>query len=226
MYFFLCILAKLDMGYVTTTAQMLAHLLAKYQAVSFADCWLQMYVFGALATIECALFVVMAYDRYVAICHPLSYTVILNWGLHIICSWNLDLWFLPFPNTYFLYHESAILVNHYFCESPSVYSLACMNTHLIEMVDQVLSSFLIVTSIFLIVASFIHIAVAILNIKSTQGHCKAFLINMCFPSDCDKQISLFYNAFMALLNPLVYCLRNKDIKKAFLKVKGQSRGDC
>ncbi|KAH0502060.1 Olfactory receptor 13 [Microtus ochrogaster] len=85
MYFFLCILAMLDMGYVTTTMpQMLVHLLVHSKTISFAGCWMQMYVFSALAATECTLFVVMAYDRYVAICHPLRYTVILNWGL---CLW-------------------------------------------------------------------------------------------------------------------------------------------
>ncbi|XP_052031615.1 olfactory receptor 2A12-like [Apodemus sylvaticus] len=246
MYFFLCMLSLLDMGYVTTTMpQMLVHLLAHSQTISFAGCWLQMYVFGALAITECTLFVVMAYDRYVAICYPLRYTVILNWGLCIQLasgSWICG-FFSSLLNTFFtmsLPYCGPNRVNHYFCEGPSVRTLACMDTHLIEMVDLVLSVFVVIVPISLIVASYIRIAKAILKIKSTQGRCKAFstcashltvVTFFCIPAtytylrpksryspERDKQNSLFYTAFTPLLNPVVYSLRNKDIKRAFLKV--------
>ncbi|XP_075801504.1 olfactory receptor 2A12-like [Microtus pennsylvanicus] len=253
MYFFLCILAMLDMGYVTTTMpQMLVHLLAHSHTISFAGCWMQMYVFGALATTECTLFVVMAYDRYVAICYPLRYTVILNWGLCVrLASGSLVCGFLSaLLHTFFtmsLPYCGPNKVNHYFCEGPSVRSLACMDTHLIEMVDLILSVFVVVTPISLIVASYVHIAIAILKIKSTQARFKAFSTcashltvvtlfygpasyiymrpNSSYSPERDKQISLFYNAFTALLNPVVYSLRNKDIKRAFLKVIGHNRVD-
>lgn len=251
MYFFLCILSLLDMGYVTTTMpQMLVHLLAHSQTISFAGCWLQMYVFGALGIAESTLFVVMAYDRYVAICYPLRYTVILNWGQ---CMWlAAGTWICGFfsslLHTFFtmsLPYCGPNRVNHYFCEGPSVRSLACMDTHVIEMVDLVLSVFVVVTPISLIVASYIHITMAILKIKSTQARCKAFSTcashltvvtffyapatyiymrpNSSYSAERDKLISLFYNAFTALLNPVVYSLRNKDIKRAFLKVMGHGR---
>ncbi|XP_059112058.1 olfactory receptor 2A12-like [Peromyscus eremicus] len=253
MYFFLCILALLDMCYVTTTMpQMLVHLLAHSQTISFAGCWLQMYVFSALGITECTLFVVMAYDRYVAICYPLRYTVILNWGLCIqlaagtcVCGFLSALLHTFF--TMSLPYCGPNKVNHYFCEGPSVRSLACMDTHLIEIVDLVLSVFVVVTPISLIVASYIRIAKAILKIKSTQACCKAFSTcashltvvtffygpasyiymrpNSSYSPERDKQISLFYNAFTALLNPIVYSLRNKDIKRAFLKVMGHGRVD-
>ncbi|XP_057640900.1 olfactory receptor 2A12-like [Chionomys nivalis] len=253
MYFFLCILAMLDMGYVTTTMPlMLVHLLAQSQTISFAGCWMQMYVFGALATTECTLFVVMAYDRYVAICYPLHYTVILNWGLCIrLASGSLVCGFLSaLLHTFFtmsLPYCGPNKVNHYFCEGPSVRSLACMDTHLIEMVDLILSVFVVVTPISLIVASYVHIAMAVLKIKSIKARFKAFSTcashltvvtlfygpasyiyirpNSSYSPERDKQISLFYNAFTALLNPVVYSLRNKDIKRAFLKVIGYNEVD-
>ncbi|KAK7795891.1 hypothetical protein U0070_021431 [Myodes glareolus] len=200
MYFFLCILAMLDMGYVSTTMpQMLVHLLAHSHTISFAGCWIQMYAFGALAATESMLFVVMAYDR----------------------------------------------INHYFCEGPSVLSLACIDTHIIDIVDQILIVLMCLIPISLIVASYVHIAKAILKIKSTQARCKAFSTcashltvvtffygpssyiymrpNSSYSPERDKQISLFYNSFTALLNPLVYSLRNKDIKRAFLKVMKHGR---
>uniref|UniRef100_UPI00202174AD olfactory receptor 2A12-like n=1 Tax=Myodes glareolus TaxID=447135 RepID=UPI00202174AD len=246
MYFFLCILALLDMGDVTTTMpQMLVHLLANSQTISFAGCWLQMYMFGALALTECVLFVVMAYDRYVAICYPLSYSVILTWDL---CFWlAAGAWvcgfFFSLIHTFFtmrLPYCGPNKVNHYFCEGPSVRRLACMDTHLIEIMDLVMSVFIIVAPVSLIVASYIRIAMAILKIKSTQGRFKAFSTcashltvvtlfyipatyiymrpNSSSSPEHDKQISLFYNAFSALLNPMVYSLRNKELKRAFLKM--------
>ncbi|XP_039094602.1 olfactory receptor 2A12-like [Hyaena hyaena] len=251
MYFFLCILSLLDMGCVTTTMpQMLVHLLAHSQTISFAGCWLQMYVFGALGLTECIFFVVMAYDQYVAICHPLHYTVILSWGL---CTWlAAGTWacgfFFSLIHTFLtmrLLYCGPNMVNHYFCEGPSVRSLACMDTHLIEMVDLVISVFMMVAPLSLILASYIRIGQTILKIKSTQGRCKAFSTcsshltvvtlfyapamyiymrpNSSYSPEQDKQISLFYNVLSALLNPVVYSLRNKDIKGAFLKVMGWGR---
>ncbi|KAH0502036.1 Olfactory receptor 2A12 [Microtus ochrogaster] len=253
MYFFLCILAMLDTGYITTTKpQMLIHLLAHSHTISFAGCWMQMYVFGALAATESMLFVIMAYDRYVAICYPLHYTVILNWGLCIeSASGSLVCGFLSaLLHTFFtmsLPYCGPNKVNHYFCEGPTVHSLACMDTHLIEMIDQVLSILMCLIPISLIMTSYIHIAMAILKIKSTQERCKAFSTcashltvvtifygpasyiymrpNSSFSPERDKQISLFYNTFTALLNPVVYSLRNKDIKRAFLKVMAHGRVD-
>ncbi|XP_075801521.1 olfactory receptor 2A12-like [Microtus pennsylvanicus] len=253
MYFFLCILAMLDMAYVTTTMpQMLVHLLAHSKTISFAGCWIQMYLFGALALTECTLFVVMAYDRYVAICYPLHYTVILNWGLCIrlttgslVCGFLSALLHTSF--TMSLPYCGPNKVNHYFCEGPAVLSLACMDTHLIEMVDQVLSILMCLIPISLIMTSYIHIVMTVLKIKSSQARCKAFSTctshltvvtffygpgtyiymrpNSSYSPERDKQISLFYNAFSALLNPMVYSLRNRDIKRAFLKVLAHGRVD-
>ncbi|XP_055258962.1 olfactory receptor 2A12-like [Moschus berezovskii] len=249
MYFFLCILSLLDMSYVTTTVpQMLVHLLSRSQTISFAGCWLQMYMFGAMGLTECILFVVMAFDRYVAICYPLRYTVILNWGLCTQLSagtWACG-FFVSFIHTFFtmrLPYCGPNMVNHYCCEGPSVRSLACMDTHVIEMVDSVISVLMVVAPLSLILASYIRIAQAILKIKSMQARCKAFSTcashltvitffyapatylymrpNSSYSPEQDKHVSLFYNVFTALLNPVVYSLRNKDMKRAFLKVMGR-----
>nr|XP_045006788.1 olfactory receptor 2A12-like [Jaculus jaculus] len=251
MYFFLCILSLMDMGYVTTTMpHMLVHLLSHSQTISFAGCWLQMYVFGALGGTECVLFVVMAYDWYVAICYPLHYTVILSWNLCIrLAAGTLTCGFLASLihtiHTMWMPYCGPNKVNHYFCEGPSVRNLACMDTHLIEIVDQVLSAIFVFAPLSLIVASYVHIATAILKIKSTRSHCKAFstctshltVVTLFYApatyiymrpksSYCperDKQVSLFYNVFTSLLNPVVYSMRNKDIKQALVKVMGHDR---
>ncbi|XP_006886673.1 PREDICTED: olfactory receptor 2A12-like [Elephantulus edwardii] len=246
MYFFLCILSLLDMGSVTTTVpQMLVHLLTHSQTISFACCWLQMYMFGAFGLFECIFFVVMAYDRYVAICYPLRYTIILSWDLctQLAAGTCACGFFLSLIHTFLtmrLPYCGPNIVNHYFCEGPSVRSLACMDTHLIEMVDLVISVFMVVAPLSLIVTSYIRIVLAILKIKSNSGRYKAFstcvshLIvvilfyapasyvymrpNSSYSSERDKQVSTFYNVFTPLLNPVVYSLRNKDIKGAFLKI--------
>uniref|UniRef100_A0A8C6FLR1 Olfactory receptor n=1 Tax=Moschus moschiferus TaxID=68415 RepID=A0A8C6FLR1_MOSMO len=238
MYFFLCILSLMDMSYVTTTVpQMLVHLLSRSQTISFAGCWLQMYMFSSLALTECFFLVVMAYDRYVAICYPLRYTVILSWGLCTQLSagtWACG-FFVSLIHTFFtmrLPYCGPNMVNHYFCEGPAVRSLACMDTHVTEMVDSVISVFMVVAPLSLILASYIHIAQAILKIKSMQARCKAFSTcashltvitffyapatylymrpNSRYSPEQDKQISLFYNVFT-------------DIKGAFLKVVGKAR---
>ncbi|XP_037673310.1 olfactory receptor 2D3-like [Choloepus didactylus] len=251
MYFFLCILSLLDMAYVTTTIpQMLVHLLAVSKTISFAGCWLQMYVFCALGMTECTFFVVMAYDRYVAICYPLRYTIILTWDLCMQLAagnWAFGFFFSLIHTflTMRLPYCGPNIINHYFCEGPSVRSLACMDTHLIEMVDLVISIFVIVAPVSLILVSYIHIGLAILKIKTTQGRCKAFSTcashltvvtffyapgtyiymrpNSSYSPERDKQISFLYNVLTALLNPVVYSLRNKDIKVAFLKVMGRGK---
>ncbi|XP_037673194.1 olfactory receptor 2A12-like [Choloepus didactylus] len=251
MYFFLSILSLLDMGYVTTTIpQMLVHLLAASKTISFVHCWLQMYVFCALGVTEAIFFVVMAYDRYVAICYPLHYTVILTWDLCMRLAggtWTCG-FFLSLIHTSFtmsLPYCGPNTINHYFCEGPSVRTLACMDTHVIEMVDMVISFFVLLAPISLIVASYTRIALAILKIKSTQGRCKAFSTcashltvvtffyapatyiymrpNSRYSPEHDKLTSFFYNVFTALLNPVVYSLRNNDIKVAFLKVMRHGR---
>ncbi|XP_021539467.1 olfactory receptor 2A12-like [Neomonachus schauinslandi] len=251
MYFFLCILSLLDMSCVTTTMpQMLVHLLPHSQTISFTGCWLQIYVFGALGLTECIFFVVMAYDQYVAICHPLHYTVILSWDL--CTQLTAGTWacgfFFSLTHTFLtirLPYCGPNVVNHYFCEGPSVQSLACMDINLIEMVDLVISVFMVVVPLSLILASYICTGQIILKIKSTQGCCKAFSTgashltvvtlfyapatyiymrpNSSYSPERDKQISLFYNVFTAFFNPVVYSLRNKDIKEALLKVMGWGR---
>ncbi|XP_036602979.1 olfactory receptor 2A12-like [Trichosurus vulpecula] len=251
MYFFLSILSLLDMGYITTTIpQMLVHLLSSSKLISFEGCWLQMYVFGALGITEGIFFAVMAYDRYVAICFPLHYMLILNWDLCVrlvVGTWACG-FLSSLVHTFFtmkLPFCGPNMVNHYFCEGPSVRSLACMDTHLIEVVDFVLSIFIVLGPLSLILASYVRITMAILKIKSTQSRCKAFSTcashltvvtlfyapaiyiymrpNSSYTPERDKQISLFYNVFTALLNPVVYSLKNKDIKAAFIKVVVRKR---
>ncbi|XP_051846781.1 olfactory receptor 2D2-like [Antechinus flavipes] len=252
MYFFLSILSILDMGHVTATVpQLLVHMLSSSKLISFTGCWLQMYLFGGVGLAECIFFVVMAYDRYVAICFPLRYMLILNWNLCVrlvVGTW-VSGFFLSLVHTYFtmkLPFCGPNIINHYFCEGPSVRNLACMDTHFIEMVDFFMSIFIVLVPLSLILASYVRITMAILKIKSTQGRHKAFSTcashvivvtmfytpsiyiylrpNSNYSPERDKLITLFSNMVTSMLNPVVYSLRNKDIKAAFIKVVMRNRG--
>ncbi|KAJ1063889.1 hypothetical protein K5549_009201, partial [Capra hircus] len=140
MYFFLSVLSILDMGYVTTTVpQMLVHLVSKKKTISYVGCVAQMYIFLMLGITESWLFAIMAYDRYVAICHPLRYNVIMSpllcglmvafcgfWGTSCALIYTISAMILPYcgPNE----------INHFFCEVPAVLKLACADTSLNDQV--------------------------------------------------------------------------------------------
>ncbi|XP_037356940.1 olfactory receptor 2A12-like [Talpa occidentalis] len=248
MYFFIGILSMLDLGYTTTTVpQMLAHLVSQKKTISFASCVTQMYIFLVLGITESWLFAIMSIDRYVAICHPLRYKVIMKpWvcgAMAIFCG----LWGVvsAIVYTYFamrLPYCGPNKINHFFCEIPAVLKLACADTSINDRVDFVLGFCVILVPLSLIFVIYINIFIAILRIRSTQGRLKAFstcashitVVTMfCVPAmimymkpgsesspEEDKKLALFYNVISAFFNPIIYSLRNKDVKKAFVKVTG------
>ncbi|EGW08135.1 putative olfactory receptor 2B3 isoform X1 [Cricetulus griseus] len=248
MYFFLSVLSMLDMSYVTTTVpQMLVHLVCQKKTISYSGCVAQMCIFLVLGITEGWLFSVMAYDRYVAICHPLRYKVIMRpwlcgamvafcglWGISCSLVYTVFTMRLPYcgPNE----------INHFFCEVPAVLKLACADTSLNDQVDFILGFILLLVPLSFILASYVCIFATILRIRSAQGRLKAFstcashitVVTMfCGPAmfmymnpganaspERDKKLALFYNVISAFLNPIIYSLRNKDVKRAFLKVTG------
>ncbi|XP_036599644.1 olfactory receptor 2A12-like [Trichosurus vulpecula] len=246
MYFFLSVLSLLDMSYVTTTVpQMLAQLAHPEKTISYIACVAQMYIFLVLGITECILYAIMAYDRYVAICHPLHYTLIIN---RLTCvamaatCWTIGL-LGALVYTVFTMHLPYCgpnKINHFFCEVPAVLKLACADTSLNDQVDFFLGFILLLVPLSLILASYIRIFAAILRIHSTQGRLKSFstcashitvVIMFYGPAmvmymrpgsksapEHDKKLALFYNVVSAFLNPIIYSLRNKDVKGAFLKV--------
>ncbi|XP_013218262.2 olfactory receptor 2A12-like [Ictidomys tridecemlineatus] len=251
MYFFIGILSMLDLGYTTTTVpQMLAHLASQEKTISFSSCVAQMYIFLVLGVTESWLFAMMSIDRYVAICHPLRYKVIMSpwlcgvmvifcglWGVISALIYTVFAMRLPYcgPNK----------INHFFCEVPAVLKLACADTSLNDRVDFILGFSVILIPLSLILIIYVNIFIAILKIRSAQGRLKAFstcashitVVTMfCVPAmvmymkpgskaspEEDKKLALFYNVISAFLNPIIYSLRNKDVKRAFLKVTGWAR---
>ena len=251
MYFFISVLSMLDMCYTTMTVpQMLVHILSKKRAISFARCVAQVYLFLLFGITESWLFSIMSVDRYAAICHPLWYKVIMSrWvcllmvgicAAYGVLGGVTDTFFamrLPYcgPNE----------TDHYFCEVPAVLKLACADTSLNDLVDFITGFNVIVVPLSLIVLVYVNIFATIMKIRSAQGRIKAFstcashitVVTM-FSIPCmvmymrpgseaspeeDKKLALFYNVISAFLNPIIYSLRNKDVKRAFLKVMGWGR---
>ncbi|XP_006032303.2 olfactory receptor 2G3-like [Alligator sinensis] len=246
MYFFLINLSFLDICYISTNVpQMLVNLLSRKKTISFMGCAVQMYLSLAFGMTECFLLGVMAYDRYVAICHTLQYRVIMNrkvcaqmavmsWTCSLLSSMVINVMTLrlPFcgPNT----------LNHYFCEVPAVLTLACTDTSLTEMVVFIFSILIVFIPFLLIVVSYICILSAILQIHSAHGRAKAFstcgshltVVTLFYGTaifmymrprsqssrDRDKAIAVFYTIVTPMLNPLIYTLRNKEVKRALRRM--------
>ncbi|XP_075413914.1 olfactory receptor 2A1/2A42-like isoform X2 [Tenrec ecaudatus] len=242
MYFFLSHLAMVDISYsCNIVPRMLVNLLSPTTSISFAGCITQTFLFITLSQIECLLLVVMSYDRYVAICHPLRYSAIMNWRLCItltVTSWTCGsllallhvglLLRLPFCGP----HE----INHFFCELLSVLKLACADTWLNQLVIFGACVFILMGPLCLVLASYTRILLAILRIQSGDGRRKAFstcsshlcVVGLFFGSaivmytspnsshaeEQQKVLYLFYSFFNPMLNPLIYSLRNAEVKGA------------
>ncbi|KAM4626916.1 putative olfactory receptor 2B8 [Discoglossus pictus] len=245
MYFFLNNLSFLDICYSTSTVpRMLRDLLSSDKSISVQECATQLYISLSLGRTECILLTVMAYDRYVAICYPLHYTSIINKTVCIktmAATW-LCAFVLSIPevveafNITFCGHNE---INHFLCEMPEILSLGCGDvTIMLYMifVDGVIS---LITPVCLIIISYIKIVIAILKMSSTDGQRKAFstcvshviVVTLFYGSaiatymkpksnfDTDKMIAVFYLIITPTLNPLIYTLRNKEVKTALRKIR-------
>ncbi|XP_003462520.2 olfactory receptor 2A12-like [Cavia porcellus] len=248
MYFFLSVLSLVDISYVTTTVpQMLVNMLYPRRTISWGACVAQMFIFLVLGIAECILYAIMAYDRYIAICFPLHYFLLMN---RIICikmvivCWSISLTgaLIYTVFTMHLPYCGPYRINHFFCEVPAVLKLACADTFLNDHLNFMLGFILLLIPLSLILASYVRIFASILRIRSSQGRLKSFstcashitVVTMFYgpamimymrPSswhdpEQDKKLALFYNVISAFLNPIIYSLRNKDVKGAFLRVFG------
>ncbi|XP_004772159.1 olfactory receptor 2A25 [Mustela putorius furo] len=251
MYFFLSHLAIVDIAYACNTVpQMLVNLQNPDKPISFAGCVTQTFLFLTFAHIECLLLVVMSYDRYVAICHPLRYSAIMSWRVCItltLTSWILGVLLalvhlvllIPLPFC------GPQKVNHFFCEIIAVLKLACADTHINEIVVLAGAVSVLVGPFSSIVMSYIHILCAILKIQSGEGRQKAFSTcssHLCVvglfygtaiimyvgprygnPQERKKYLLLFHSLFNPMLNPLIYSLRNKEVKAALKRMLEKER---
>ncbi|XP_057588507.1 olfactory receptor 2A2-like [Hippopotamus amphibius kiboko] len=251
MYYFLSHLAVIDISYASSNLpNLLANLVKHKKTISFVLCSMQMIFNLSFASIECLILVVMSYDRYVAICHPLQYTVIMNWRVCTVlaitswaCGFSLALvqvsLFLRLPFC------GPQKVNHFFCEIRSVLKETCGEIWINEVFLFADGVFILVGPISLMLVSYVRILWAILKIQSKEGRQKAFstcsshlcVVGFYFgiammvylvPDNSQREeqqkiLFLFYTLFNPLLNPLVYSLRNAQVKAAFHRVLQKKR---
>ncbi|XP_006881937.1 PREDICTED: olfactory receptor 13H1-like [Elephantulus edwardii] len=245
MYFFLSNLSFLDLCYGTASMpQALVHCFSTHRYLSYPQCVTQMSVSLLLATTECLLLAVMAYDRVVAISNPLRYSVVMNGP---VCAWlAASSWGASFVLTAMLVLSlrlqfcGANVINHFVCEILSLLKVSCSDTSLNELMILITGIFTLLLPFGFVLLSYVRITVAVLRIRSAQGRFKAFstcgshltVVTIFYGAamsmymkpqsksspDQDKFISVFYGALTPMLNPLIYSLRNKDVKGAMKKV--------
>ncbi|XP_003937937.1 olfactory receptor 10T2 [Saimiri boliviensis] len=248
MYGFLFILSFSESCYTfVIIPQLLVHLLSNTKTISFVACATQLFFFLGFACTNCFLIAVMGYDRYVAICHPLRYTLIVNkrLGLGSICVSGATGFFIALVATNLICDMPFCgpnRVNHYFCDMAPVIKLACTDTHVKELALFSLSILVIMVPFLLILISYGFIVHTILKIPSAEGKRKAFAtcashLTVVFvhygcasliylrpksksASDKDQLVAVTYTVVTPLLNPLVYSLRNKEVKAALKRVLG------
>ncbi|XP_055990519.1 olfactory receptor 5W2-like [Sorex fumeus] len=246
MYYFLSNLSFCDVCYSTSVSpKMLVDFLSEKKSISYSFCPVQMYFWEVFADVECLMLAVMAYDRYVAICNPLLYTVAMSrrlCTLLVVLTYIMGLIDSAIHTclTFRLSFCNSNLINHFFCDIPPLLALATSDTSINEIMLFVFGTIILGCSIFTVFLSYSYIIATILRMKSAEGRRKAFstcashlstvalfhgtLLYMYFrPSssysmDVDKMTSVFYTVIIPMLNPLIYSLRNKDVKSALKKL--------
>ncbi|XP_001103843.3 olfactory receptor 8H1 [Macaca mulatta] len=245
MYFFLTHLSFIDLSYSTViTPKTLANLLTS-NSISFMGCFAQMFFFVFLGAAECFLLSSMAYDRYVAICSPLHYPVIMSKSLCLaLLTGPYVIGFMDsFVNVIWmsrLHFCDSNVVHHFFCDTSPILALSCMDTYDIEIMICILAGSTLMVSLITMSASYVCILSTILKINSTSGKQKAFstctshLLGVTifygtmiftylkprksYSLGRDQVASVFYTIVIPMLNPLIYSLRNKEVKNAVIRV--------
>uniref|UniRef100_A0A2R8MEU0 Olfactory receptor n=2 Tax=Callithrix jacchus TaxID=9483 RepID=A0A2R8MEU0_CALJA len=246
MYLFLLNLSVVDLSFsAVIMPEMLVVLSTEKTMISLVGCFAQMYFILLFGGTECFLLGAMAYDRFAAICHPLNYPVIMNRGVFmklVVFSWALGFmlgtvqtsWVFSFPFC------GLNEINHISCETPAVLELACADTFLFEIYAFTGTFLIILVPFLLILLSYIRVLFAILKMPSTTGRQKAF--STCashltsvtlfygtasmtylqpksgYSPESKKLMSLSYSLLTPLLNPLIYSLRNSEMKRALMKL--------
>nr|XP_060610930.1 olfactory receptor 11L1-like [Anolis sagrei ordinatus] len=249
MYFFLSNFSFLEICYTSVTVpRLLVDFLTGSRAISFQRCITQMYFFFFFGTTEFLLLATMAYDRYLAICQPLRYPVLMNGRACIrlaLTSW-LSGSLTPFLPTAFISQlpfNSSNQINHFFCDTGPLIELSTGDTFMAQAMVFLVSAVIVPVSFLLTLISYALIIFTIWHIPSASGRYKAFstcsshlmvvtifygtviFMYLCprsgRSSDMNKMISVFYAVVTPMLNPIIYTLRNKDVKRALEKILNQ-----
>ncbi|XP_049719247.1 olfactory receptor-like protein OLF1 [Elephas maximus indicus] len=245
MYFFLSNLSFVDLCYSSAIVpKMLANFLSENKSVSYYGCALQFYFSCTFADTESFILAAMAYDRYVAICKLLLYTVLMSRG---ICVWLIVSSYIG-GNMSSLVHTSFAfilkycdknVINHFFCDLPPLLKLSCTDTSVNEWLLSMYGSSVEIICFIIIIISYYFIRLSVLKIRPSSGRKKAFSTcashltsvaiyqgtllfiysrpSSLYSPNTDKIISVFYTIVIPVLNPLIYSLRNKDVKDAAKK---------
>nr|XP_005331716.1 olfactory receptor 1444 [Ictidomys tridecemlineatus] len=246
MYFFLSNLSFVDLSYSSAVApKMVAAIHTGNKVISYNGCAAQFFFFVGFATVECYLLASMAYDRYAAVCRPLQYTTTMTAGVCTLLT--LGSYVCGFLNasihtadTFSLSFCGPREINHFFCDKPPLLALACSDTHTSQLDVLIVVGFNVLFTLLVILISYLFIYVAIRNMRSSEGRKKAFstcashltavsifygtIIFMYLQPtsdqfmDTDKVASVFYSVVIPMLNPLIYSLRNKEVKRALWKI--------
>ncbi|XP_075404286.1 olfactory receptor 5T1-like [Tenrec ecaudatus] len=246
MYYFLSVLSVLDACYSTVvTPKMLVNFLAEDKSISFSGCAAQMLLFVTLGTTECFLLAAMAYDRYVAIYNPLLYAVhmsprvyvplitasyvagVLHGTLHTVATFSLSFC-------------ASSEIRHVFCDMPALLAISCSDTYINHLLLFYFVGSIEIVTILIVLISYFFILLASLRMRSAEGRRKVFSTcgahltgvsiyhgtilfsymrpSSSYDSNHDMIVSIFYTIVIPMLNPIIYSLRNKDVKEATKKL--------
>ncbi|XP_015290770.3 olfactory receptor 5AN1 [Macaca fascicularis] len=252
MYFFLSNLSFIDVCYISSTVpKMLSNFSQEEKTITFVGCIIQYFIFSTMGLSESCLMTAMAYDRYAAICNPLLYSSIMS---PTLCVWmvlgaymtGLTASLSQIGALLQLHFCGSNVIRHFFCDMPQLLILSCTDTFFVQVMTAVLTMFFGIASALVIMISYGYIGISIMKITSAKGRSKAF--NTCAShltavslfyssgifvylssssggsSSFDRFASVFYTVVIPMLNPLIYSLRNKEIKDALKRL--QKRRCC
>ncbi|XP_069089399.1 olfactory receptor 5V1-like [Pleurodeles waltl] len=252
MYFFLANLSFLDICYTSAIMpKTLANLWAQTNTISHDGCLVQMFFFVLCTGAECILLTLMAYDRYVAVCHPLRYTTILSHRVCVLIA--VSSWIGGILNSLLHTTMTARLsfcgpheIQHYFCDVPPLIHLSCSDTYTNNVLLFVISMFLGLGPCVCIITSYARILSAVMKIQSSVGRSKAFstcsshlIVVILFYAtgffiyvhpflsssrSTDVVVSVFYSIITPMINPMIYCFRNKEVKESLRKAMQKRHG--
>ncbi|XP_036614419.1 olfactory receptor 9K2-like [Trichosurus vulpecula] len=249
MYFFLGNLSFIDLSYSSAVApKAMANFLSSSKSISFAGCVVQFFFFVSFIIADSFVLAAMAYDRFVAICSPLQYSVRMSRRLctqlvvgSYFCGWVTSV--LLVRNTFTLSFCASRVIDHFYCDTHSIEKISCSNIAINRMVTLTLAGIIILPTLIVIVVSYVYIVSTILKIRSAEGRMKAFstcgshlgVVSLLYgtasfesfiPSnnaELHKVASVCYTLLTPMLNPLIYSLRNKDVKEALKRILGKAK---
>ncbi|KAG5209079.1 hypothetical protein R6Z07F_006919 [Ovis aries] len=247
MYFFLSQLSIMDLTIMgAVVPKMAANFLSGSKFISRGGCATQIFLVVMVGGAECFLLAVMAYDRYVAVCHPLRYPALMNWKA--CCLMSLASWMggvadsvIDVGMVFSFPYCGSLQVDHFFCEVPAMLRLSCADTSLFEDLIYACCVIMLLLPLGVVVASYAWILMAVINMTSTEGKQKALstcsshlaVVGLYYGGAIfsymqrasartpagDRATSIFYTILTPMLNPLIYSLRNKEVMKALKKMQ-------